>query len=82
MQEARRLRPHSAASTIGLLTATYGIGQIVGPPMVSALLVRSLDASAGFRLSLEVAALALLAGAGLYLLMRRLWPAAAGGSSR
>lgn len=82
MQEARRLRPHSAASTIGLLTATYGIGQIVGPPMVSALLVRSLNASAGFRLSLEVAALALLAGAGLYLLMRRLWPAAGGSPSR
>jgi hypothetical protein len=77
MQEARRLRPERAASTIGLLTATYGIGQIVGPPMVSLLLGRSGDAGAGFRLSLEIAAATLLAGAGLYLLMRRLWPAPA-----
>ena len=82
MQEARRLRPHRAASTIGLLTATYGIGQIVGPPMVSALLGRSLDASAGFRLSLEIAAAALLVGAALFVLMRRLWPAVARGSAR
>ena len=82
MQEARRLRPLGAASTIGLLTATYGVGQIVGPPMVSALLGRSADAGAGFRLSLAIAATALLAGAGLYLLMRRLWPAAAARTAR
>jgi hypothetical protein len=75
MQEARRLRPHGVASTIGLLTATYGIGQIVGPPMVSVLLGRSAGANAGFALSLEIAAAALLAGSGLYLLMRRVWPA-------
>ena len=74
MQEARRLKPRSPASLIGLLTATYGIGQIAGPPMVSLLLERSASASAGFRLSLGIAAGALLAGAGFYLLMRRRWP--------
>jgi hypothetical protein len=78
MQEARRLRPQRAASAIGLLTATYGIGQIVGPPMVSVLLGRGADTGVAFRLSLAIAASALLAGAGLYLLMRRLWPVAPG----
>ncbi len=77
MQEARRLRPQGSASTIGLLTATYGLGQIVGPPMVSVLLANSLHAAAAFRLALAIAASALLFGSGLYLLMRRLWPVAA-----
>ncbi|HEX2543022.1 MAG TPA: YbfB/YjiJ family MFS transporter [Caldimonas sp.] len=75
MQEARRLRPQRTASTIGLLTATYGIGQIVGPPLVALLLERSHDPGTAFRLSLEIAASALLLGAALYVLMRRLWPA-------
>ena len=30
-QEVRRLRPATAASFIGLLTAAYGVGQILGP---------------------------------------------------
>ena len=78
MQEVRRLRPALAASTMGLLTAMYGIGQIVGPPMVAALLARSTNAGAGagagFTASLQIAASALLIGAGLYLAMARVWP--------
>ncbi|SFB69950.1 Predicted arabinose efflux permease, MFS family [Polaromonas sp. OV174] len=66
MQEVRRLRPATAASFIGLLTATYGVGQILGPPLVALLLRRTASASAGFTLSLEIAAGALLVGAALY----------------
>jgi predicted MFS family arabinose efflux permease len=74
MREARRLRPLAAASTMGLFTTLYGIGQIVGPPMVALLLNRSGDAGEGFALSLQIAAAALLAGAGLYLWMARAYP--------
>ncbi len=74
MQEVRRLRPALAASFMGLLTAMYGIGQIVGPPLVAWLLTRSASAGAGFTLSLEIAASALLVGAGVYLWMVRAYP--------
>ncbi|MEP7103012.1 MAG: YbfB/YjiJ family MFS transporter [Burkholderiales bacterium] len=78
MQEVRRLRPALAASYMGLLTAMYGIGQIVGPPLVAVLLKRSANAGgtagAGFTLSLEIAASVLLVGAGLYVAMTRMFP--------
>jgi len=62
MQEARRLWPHNAAALIGLLTAAYGLGQIVGPPMVAGLLRHSATAAQGFAWSLHIAAAALLLG--------------------
>ena len=74
MQEVRRLRPALAASFMGLLTAMYGIGQIVGPPLVALLLHHSASAAAGFTLSLQIAMSALLVGAVLYLWMVRAWP--------
>jgi hypothetical protein len=74
MQEVRRLRPATAASTMGLLTAFYGLGQIVGPPLTATLLHRSGNAGFGFALSLEIAAAALVAGALLYLGMGKLFP--------
>jgi predicted MFS family arabinose efflux permease len=74
IQEVRRLRPAAAASTMGLLTAVYGVGQIVGPPMAAALLRWSGSARAGFTLSLEIAAAALLVGALLYGWMMRAFP--------
>jgi hypothetical protein len=74
MQEVRRLKPALAASFMGLLTAMYGIGQIIGPPLVAALLQRSASAGAGFTLSLEIAMAALVLGALLYLAMVRVWP--------
>ena len=74
MQEVRRLRPALAASFMGLLTAVYGIGQIVGPPLVALLLKTSRSTGEGFTLSLEIAMSALLAGAALYLWMRRAYP--------
>jgi hypothetical protein len=74
MQEVRRLRPLLAPSFMGLLTAMYGIGQIVGPPLVALLLHRSATPGAGVALALEIAAGALVFGAGLYLWLVRAYP--------
>ena len=74
MQEVRRLRPANAASYIGLLTATYGVGQILGPPLVAFLIRRSANADTGFTLSLEIAASVLLVGAALYAWLVRAYP--------
>ena len=74
MQEVRRLRPALVASFMGLMTAMYGIGQIVGPPLVAWLLRRSASAGEGFTLSLEIAAGALLFGAAMYAAMMKVWP--------
>lgn len=74
MQEVRRLRPDTAASFMGLLTATYGVGQILGPPLVALLLRHTGSANEGFTLSLAIAASALLIGAGLYGWLARAYP--------
>lgn len=74
LQEVRRLRPAQAPSFIGLITATYGLGQIVGPPLATALVARSASAAQGFGLSLQIAAGSLVLGAALYLLMARVFP--------
>lgn len=74
MQEVRRIRPATLASTMGLMTALYGLGQIVGPPLASALVKRSVDAAAGFTSSLEIAAATLLAGAAAYGALMRAFP--------
>jgi MFS family permease len=74
MQEVRGLRPERVASTMGLLTAMYGLGQIVGPPLASAMLARSASTGQGFTRSLQIAAAALVAGALLYLWMARSQP--------
>lgn len=74
MQEARRLYPLAPASFMGLLTAAYGVGQILGPPLVTLLLQRHGHA-AGFDLSLETAAGALLAGALIHFCLAHWRPA-------
>ena len=74
MQEVRRLRPLNTASNMGLLTAVYGVGQISGPPLVAVLLRQTESLGAGFTLSLEIAAAALLLGAVVYLWMVRAYP--------
>jgi MFS family permease len=70
MQEVRRLRPSEPTAFMGLMTAAYGIGQIVGPPLVSAILARSASPDWGFALSLEVAAGSLFFGALVFLVMK------------
>lgn len=77
MQEVRRVQPVHTTSAMGLLTAMYGLGQIVGPPLAAWMVARSASAAAGFDLSLWIATGLLLLGAALYLLLARRYPAAA-----
>jgi hypothetical protein len=74
MREARRLREHNAASFMGLLTAVYGIGQILGPPVAAGFLKHSASHALGFALALGTAALTLVLGTVLYLVLYRLFP--------
>ena len=66
LQEARRIWPAAIASFPGLLTAAYGLGQIVGPPMVAAMLAHTANTQAGFAYGLAVAAGALVLGVLLF----------------
>jgi MFS family permease len=74
MQEVRRIRPVRTASTIGLVTAIYGIGQIVGPPLAARLVGASRNTAAGFTLALEIAAGTLVVGALVFAAMSRAFP--------
>ena len=76
LQEARRLRPAAPAGLMGLITAMYGVGQIVGPPLAAALLARSRHPAEGFALSLQIAAGGLVLGALIYFAMARIYPCA------
>jgi predicted MFS family arabinose efflux permease len=62
MREARRLRGNAAAGLIGYATASYGVGQIVGPLFAAPLAQRT----GTFELPLLVAAAALALGAALF----------------
>jgi MFS family permease len=78
LQEARRLRPHAAASAMGLVTTLWALGQSLGPPLVAALLLQSGgDAHAAFQRSLTVAAAVLLVGASMFAASAWAWPASA-----
>lgn len=74
LQEARRVWPAAGDSFPGLLTASYGIGQIVGPPMVAWMLHHATSQGQGFVYGLAAAAGALAAGAVLYAAMAWRWP--------
>lgn len=75
LQEARRLWPQSADSFASLITAVYGLGQIMGPPMVAWLLARGGQAQ-GFAQGLGLAAAALVAGGLMYAASAWRWPLA------
>ena len=62
MREARRLRGNSAAGLIGYATASYGVGQIIGPLFAAPLAQRT----GSFEQPLLVAAAALALGAVLF----------------
>ncbi|GAA3987456.1 YbfB/YjiJ family MFS transporter [Comamonas faecalis] len=72
LQEARRIWPSSADSNTSLITAVYGLGQIIGPPMVAWLLGRGTQAE-GFAWGLSLAAAALVAGALMYAFAALRW---------
>ncbi|UUX96164.1 YbfB/YjiJ family MFS transporter [Aquabacterium sp. J223] len=74
MQEVRRVRPLQATPFMGLLTAAYGLGQIVGPPLAAGLVSRSASAAGGFATSLWIACALLLLGAALYAMTARRHP--------
>lgn len=73
MREARKLWGPQAPRLMGLMTASYGLGQIVGPPLATALVA----STGGFGSSLACAAAALLLGAVMFVWMMRKWPASA-----
>ena len=76
LQEARRIRPHNATPTMGLITTLWALGQSLGPPMVSGLLrLSGGDVHAAFQRALLVAATALLVGAAMFVASARTWPA-------
>jgi len=65
MRDARRLRGNAAAGLIGYATASYGVGQIIGPLFAAPLAQRT----GSFQLPLLVAAGALALGAVLFALV-------------
>ncbi|MDH6594443.1 MFS family permease [Variovorax sp. TBS-050B] len=65
MRDARRLRGNAAAGLIGYATASYGVGQIIGPLFAAPLAQRT----GSFELPLLVAAGALALGAALFALV-------------
>ena len=76
LQEVRRIRPHAATPTMGLVTTLYALGQALGPAMVAGLLrLSGGDAHAAFQRSLLIAAISLLLGAAMFVASARAWPA-------
>ncbi|WP_395823250.1 YbfB/YjiJ family MFS transporter [Collimonas sp.] len=59
MPDTRRLHGDQGRGLMGLLTVTYGIGKIIGPPLAT----RQVQRSGSFTSSLCLAAFALIAGA-------------------
>ncbi|MEJ8848067.1 YbfB/YjiJ family MFS transporter [Variovorax rhizosphaerae] len=65
VREARRLRGNAAAGLIGYATASYGVGQIVGPLFAAPLA----HATGSFAVPLLAAAAALMVGSALFVLV-------------
>lgn len=63
VREARRLHGNAAAGLIGYATASYGVGQIIGPLFAAPLVQRT----GSFNVPLLAAATALAAGAALFI---------------
>lgn len=71
MQEARRVAPRNSIALIGLLTAVYGLGQVIGPLLTAMFLERSATVDQGFERALLSAAGALVLGAMVFAAMTR-----------
>ncbi len=66
MQVGRRLHPASAPTIIGLLSGSFALGQIIGPPLAAAMIARAPDRASGFAWAIDLAAATLLVGAAIY----------------
>jgi len=75
MNEVRRIRSSHHARYMGLLTAVFAVGQIMGPPVVGVILSRHPDLDAGFALALTIASIALVIGAAMFVAMIVMFPA-------
>jgi predicted MFS family arabinose efflux permease len=75
MNEVRRIRTSHHARYMGLLTAVFAIGQIMGPPVVSSILSHEPSVDAGFALALGIASISLVIGAAIFVAMIILFPA-------
>ncbi|WP_343228886.1 YbfB/YjiJ family MFS transporter [Rhizobium redzepovicii] len=74
MNEVRRIRSSHHARYMGLLTAVFAIGQIMGPPAVGVIMRHVVNVDVGFDLALAVASIALVVGAAIYVAMILLFP--------
>jgi MFS family permease len=71
MQLGRRLHPQSAPTIIGLLSGSFALGQIIGPPVAASMLSRAPDHATGFAWAIYLAGFTLLVGAAMYGWMMR-----------
>ncbi|MBY2918786.1 YbfB/YjiJ family MFS transporter [Rhizobium leguminosarum] len=75
MNEVRRIRTSHHARYMGLLTAVFAVGQIMGPPVVGVILSHQPSVDAGFALALGIASITLVVGAAIFVAMIILFPA-------
>lgn len=75
MNEVRRIRISHHARHMGLLTAMFAVGQILGPPVVGVILRQGSNVDAGFALALGIASTTLVVGAAIFAVMMILFPA-------
>jgi len=75
MNEVRRIRSSHHARYMGLLTAVFAVGQIMGPPVVGAIFARQVNSGSAFALALGIASITLVVGAVILVAMIVMFPA-------
>lgn len=75
MNEVRRIRSSHHARYMGLLTAVFAVGQIMGPPVVGAIFARQTNSDSAFALALGIASMTLVVGAVILVAMIVMFPA-------
>ncbi|MDX0509647.1 YbfB/YjiJ family MFS transporter [Sinorhizobium medicae] len=75
MNEVRRIRSSHHARYMGLLTAVFAVGQIMGPPVVGAIFARQVNSDSAFALALGIASITLVVGAVILVAMIVMFPA-------
>ena len=60
---------------MGLLTAMFAVGQILGPPVVGAIFARQRNSEGAFALALGIASITLVVGAVMLVAMIVMFPA-------